>query len=183
MTISPPKYKNKYRIASSRLKEWDYGTPGAYFITICTLNRVRWFGEVNEGRIILSAVGELVLQELQKTAEIRPNVRIDAKVVMPNHLHAIIAIGDNPGEAVETPRRGVSTKTKWKPGTLGAIINEFKSTCTKQIRAAGYKDFAWQARYYDHIIFQESELNNIMAYILENPTNWAEDEYFSNTKL
>ena len=142
---------------------------------------MRWFGEVNEDRIILSAVGELVLQELQKTAEIRPNVRIDAKVVMPNHLHAIIAIGDNPGEAVETPRRGVSTKTKWKPGTLGAIINQFKSTCTKQIRAAGYKDFAWQARFYDHIIFQESELNNIEAYILENPTNWAEDEYFSNT--
>jgi hypothetical protein len=63
---------------------------------------------------------------------------------------------------------------------LGAIINQFKSKCTNRIRASGYTDFAWQGRFYDHIIAQERELNNITAYILANPLNWAEDEYFVN---
>jgi REP element-mobilizing transposase RayT len=98
---------------------------------------------------------------------------------MPNHIHAIIVIRETPGVAVETPHRGVSVKTKWRARSLGAIINQFKSICTKRIRASGCMDFAWQRRFYDHIIRNEKELENIGAYILGNPIKWAEDEYFS----
>jgi putative transposase len=66
-----------------------------------------------------------------------------------------------------------------RSGTLGAIINQYKSICTKRIRTLGYSNFAWQARYYDHIIRNEKSLENIHAYILGNPVNWAVDEYFS----
>ena len=102
-----------------------------------------------------------MVEEL-KTPLIRPNISIDAWVVMPNHIHAIIVIGENP-EVVQTPRRGVSVKTNWKLGTLGAMVYQFKSICTKRIRALGCADFAWQARFYDHIIQNEKDLDNIRA--------------------
>jgi putative transposase len=179
MTISPQKYKKKYRIASNRLKEWDYRTPGYYFVTICTKNRIPWFGNIDKDQMILSPIGGTIVQELQKTAHIRPNISIDTWIVMPNHIHTIIVIDEIPRVAVETPRRGVSTKANWKPGTLGAIINQFKSICTKRIRVAGYGDFSWQARFYDHIIRNEKSLENIRTYILGNPIKWTEDEYFT----
>jgi REP element-mobilizing transposase RayT len=180
MTFSPQKFNGKYRIASNRLKEWDYGTPGYYFVTICTQNRVRWFGEVKGDRMIVSLVGEIVVQELQITAHIRTNVSVDEWVVMPNHIHAIIVIEEMSGAHVETPRRGVSTKINWRPGTLGAIINQYKAICTKRIHASGCVDFAWQARFYDHIIQDEKSLENIRTYIQRNPIKWTEDEYFSD---
>ncbi len=73
----------------------------------------------------------------------------------------------------------LAVKTHWKPGTLGAMVNQYKSICTKRIRALGSADFAWQARFYDHLIQSEKELDNIRAYISGNPIKWAEDEYFS----
>ena len=98
---------------------------------------------------------------------------------MPNHIHAIIVISEMSGASVETSRRDVSTETHYlQSGSLGAIINQYKSVCTKQIRTAGYTNFAWQTRYYDHIIQNEKELDNIRTYILGNPIKWAEDEYF-----
>jgi hypothetical protein len=97
---------------------------------------------------------------------------------------------------VETPRRGVSTaqgvstgrgafttqhsqtmaaSEKWAANTLGSIIGQFKGKCTKRIRAQGYNDFAWQSRYYDHIIRSEDALNKARLYIASNPMNWDQD--------
>jgi hypothetical protein len=79
---------------------------------------------------------------------------------------------------VETPRRGVSTtpttaaNAAWKPNSLGSIIGQFKSKTIKRIRVAGYCDFAWQTRYYDHIIRDLADLNRIRRYIQENPIQW-----------
>jgi putative transposase len=129
-------FRNRYLISSSRLKVWDYASPGYYFVTICTKNRQFWFGEVRNSEISLSAVGRIVVEELLKTPQIRPNVDLDAWVVMPNHMHVIFVIKSNAVVVVETPRWGVSTTTdggvstttdrgvsttasQWKPGTLG----------------------------------------------------------------
>ena len=119
---------------------------------------------------------------LQRIPVIYGSVFLDAWTVMPNHVHAIIILGEKKEVPVETPHWGVSTtKDNWKPGSLGSIINQYKSSCTKQIRAVGFKEFAWQARYYDHIIQIEKELDHIRAYILWNPDQWAEDEYCIKT--
>jgi putative transposase len=193
MTISNPKFKDKYRIASNRLQGWDYGTPGYYFVTICSQNRVPWFGEVKSDHMILSPVGEIVAEGLEKISKIHPNINLEARVVMPNHIHVIIVINELPQSkdeklgieastpyiGVETPQWDVSTARNWRPGILGAIINQYKAVCTKRIRAKGYVDFAWQARFYDHIIQNEKSLENICTYILGNPIKWTEDEYFS----
>ncbi len=87
-------FKDKYRIESVRLPGHDYSHPGAYFITICTQNRQCLFGEIVDGEIMLNKFGELVKTEWQKTGIIRPNIFIDAFVIMPNHLHGILIIND-----------------------------------------------------------------------------------------
>jgi REP element-mobilizing transposase RayT len=73
----------------------------------------------------------------------------------------------------ETPHRGVSMGLK--SGSLGAIINQFKSVCTKRIRAAGH-DFGWQARYFDRIIRDDRALHEIREYIVTNPLKWEMDK-------
>ncbi|HOM64419.1 MAG TPA: hypothetical protein PK591_01200 [Ignavibacteriales bacterium] len=91
------KYKNKYRIETTRLKGWDYGKNGYYFVTICTKDRIPYFGNVINGMVQLSEIGKIALDELQKTPEIRKdmNVTLGEFIIMPNHIHCIIIIGEN----------------------------------------------------------------------------------------
>jgi REP element-mobilizing transposase RayT len=91
------KFKNKYRIPSARLQNWDYGAAALYFITICTQNRVHYFGVVRDGQMQLSDIGKIVESEWLKTFTIRQDMNLwpGEHVVMPNHFHAIIGIGVN----------------------------------------------------------------------------------------
>ncbi len=91
------KFQNKYRIQSTRLQNWDYRWAGAYFITICTKNREHYFGEIKNGEMHLSEIGRIVEQEWLKTFDMRPdmNLHMGDFVIMPNHFHAIIIIGEN----------------------------------------------------------------------------------------
>lgn len=100
-------YKNKYRIESTRCKNWDYTSNGYYFVTICTRNRECFFGDVVANQMDLSAIGEIAAEEWHKTEQIRPNVELDEWIVMPNHIHGIIIIKNQP--VVETFRWNVST--------------------------------------------------------------------------
>lgn len=193
------KFLGKYRLGSKRLQDWDYSQTGYYFITICSYNRKNIFGKIENGKMILNEVGKIVEEEWLKTEKIRSNVKLDKFVIMPNHLHGILIIGDTENvetpqlrniEKVETPRRGVSTATRklqlpansnhnpeWKSNSVGAIINQFKGICTKRIRAI-YPSFKhiWQSRFHDRIIRDEEEFNCIQAYILTNAENWESDE-------
>ncbi len=130
-------FKNRYRVESTRLPGWDYGQPGYYFVIICTKGRVHFFGNIVSGDMQLSPVGEIVAQEWIKTEIIRPNVRLDEWVIMPNHMHMIVVITHKiESRPVETPRRGVSTgrgaatpkqlqttaaSERWAANTLGSI--------------------------------------------------------------
>lgn len=91
------KFKNKYRIESTRLQNWDYGWKGYYFITIVTRNREYYFGNIKNGRLIESELGKITIKEWLKTIQIRRdmNIILDEYCVMPNHFHAIIKIGKN----------------------------------------------------------------------------------------
>jgi putative transposase len=175
-------YKSKYRIESSRLKDWDYSTPWWYYVTISTKNFRNWFGEIRNGKVILNDIGKIVEEEWLKTKEIRANVDLDYYVIMPNHFHGNLIILD-----VETSRWDVSqikgtdqrsVSTQLKPNSLGSIIGQFKSICTKRIHKMGFDQFGWQPRFYDHIIRNESDLRRIRNYIQSNPMNWELDEYF-----
>jgi putative transposase len=175
-------YKNKYRIESARFPKWDYTSNAYYFITICTHERQCFFGEMIDSNMIVSPVGEILAAEWQKTEQIRPYVQLDVWVIMPNHFHGILIINNPP---VETTRRVVSTtdgknddmSSRLKTKSLGSIIGQFKSVCTKQIWELGFNEFRWQAGFHDHIIRDEAGLNHIREYILNNPTKWELDKH------
>jgi hypothetical protein len=111
------KYQNKYRIPSARLQTWDYGSHAAYFITVCTQNRQHFFGEIVEGKMDCSSIGLMVEQEWTRTPGLRPDMSLGLGeyVVMPNHFHGIIIIGDNRYNTGDRHGRdamhGVSTNT------------------------------------------------------------------------
>ncbi|HEX9972985.1 MAG TPA: glucose-6-phosphate dehydrogenase [bacterium] len=83
-------FKNKYRIHSIRLPGWDYRSPGGYFVTICTKDRECWFGEIDNGEMILSDLGKIVDQYWQEIPDHFKNVQPDEFVIMPNHTHGIL---------------------------------------------------------------------------------------------
>ena len=82
----------KHHRWSIRLKGYDYSLAGAYFVTICTQNRLCLFGNIAENQMRLNDAGEIVANEWMKTAEIRNEIELDEWVVMPNHFHGIVVI-------------------------------------------------------------------------------------------
>jgi putative transposase len=89
------KFQNKYRIPSARLRDWDYGRNGAYFVTICTAHRESFFGNIADGKMNLSGIGNIAKRFLSEIPERYDYAKLDEFVVMPNHVHAIIIIDKN----------------------------------------------------------------------------------------
>jgi putative transposase len=88
------KFKGKYRIPSNRAQYWDYSKPADYFITINVANRECILGNVVEGKMILSDFGKIVESEIDKIAGYHKRIMFDTWVIMPNHIHLIISLGD-----------------------------------------------------------------------------------------
>lgn len=93
----PEKYMNKYRIQSARLQNWDYGSNGAYFITICTANRLHYFGDVVQisesgGIMQLTETGKLAQKFWMEIPDHFNFVKLGNFVIMPNHVHGILII-------------------------------------------------------------------------------------------
>ena len=188
MNTVPEKYKNKYRIKSARLPNWDYGNNGIYFITICTQNRQHFFGEIIGGEMQLNEIGVVVDTEWLKTFELRPdmNLQMGEYIIMPNHFHAIIIIGDNEYNTGDNDIRTdamhrVSAGGKFgvQSKNLASIIRGFKSSVTTNARKNGNPKFAWQPRFHDQIIRNEKSFYNISKYIINNPLNWEKDDLIS----
>ncbi len=185
-------FQNKYRIDSTRLKNWNYNDEAFYFVTICTENRIKYFGDIIDEKIVLSKIGLLVEKFWKEIPDHFESVRLNEFVIMPNHVHGIIEILNKPldtlqNEYVETLHCNVSTMSKNnnfskispKSDSLSTIIRSFKSVCSKEIHKLGYH-FKWQERFYDRIVRSNLELFRVKNYILENPKNWNKDKLFAN---
>jgi len=179
------RFKNKYRIESTRLPEWDYASAGWYFVTICVKNRQPAFGRIQNGEMRFSALGEIAHRFLANIPDHYPHTQLDAFVVMPDHVHAIIVINDEPnvetshGTSLHPPRKQINRKFgPLQPGSLSKIIQAYKAAVTRQARREGVSEFAWQERFHDHIVRDDQSLQNIRAYILDNPEKWDRDELF-----
>ncbi|MFB6307211.1 MAG: transposase [Flavobacteriales bacterium] len=182
------KYRNKFRVLSARAQWWNYGNDGAYFITVCTAKRKCLFGFIDNKKMILSPLGQIVQQEWDRSFEIRTELFCEEFILMPNHLHAILRI-DKQGEnnpPVETHgsaslpndhisrQHGIAYREK---KSISSFIAGFKSKATSRINNYRNKPglSVWQPRFHDHIIRNDIEYQFIARYIRNNPANWDED--------
>ncbi len=171
---------------SVRLKGYDYSQAGAYFVTLCAHNRECLFGDVGARRavpdsvpeMILSNFGDIVVAEWLKTATIHAGIELGEFVVMPNHFHGILILGEG------TARRAPTIEKFGQPvaGSIPTIIRSFKSAVTKCINEIRNTPGApvWQRNYYEHIIRNEADYTGIVEYIAHNPQQWAEDSLHPN---
>lgn len=90
------KFQNQYRTQSNRLKNWDYSNAGYYSITICTKDKINYFGSITNGIMQLSEIGIILKAEWYKTSELRTdlNITLDEFMIMPNHFHGIIILNE-----------------------------------------------------------------------------------------
>ena len=144
------KYQNKYRIASARMKNYDYSQNGAYFITIVTKNRKHFFGKIVDGKMILNEIGKIAQKYWNEIPQHFSFIKLDEMVVMPNHIHGILwidkdyavdAVGcrdvacnvSTAGETGKTKNKQMA-KISPKQGSLASVIRSFKSVVTKNSR-------------------------------------------------
>lgn len=173
-------FRNKYRSESDRLQGYNYTLAGAYYITIVTKDRIQYFGSIKNDVVVLSELGLLLRNEWLKTPQIRRdmNIILDEFIIMPDHFHAILLIGKNQFNTSSVSKSiytGMAQNkfyyhNRFGPQSknLSSIIRGYKSAVTTYARKNNL-EFAWQNRYYDHIIRSDIELHKIRNYIINNP--------------
>ena len=146
---------------SIRITDYDYSTPGAYFITVCTANREKIFWEVvgadniRPQDVTLSAAGRITEQGILQMAEHYENVVVDKYCIMPDHIHLILRIeSDIDGRMVSAP-------------TVSTVIGSMKRWVSRQIGRP-----IWQKSFYDHGIRNQQDYNEIWEYIENNPLKY-----------
>jgi REP element-mobilizing transposase RayT len=175
---------------STRIPGYDYTQPGTYYVTLVTHQRKCLFGTINGGVITLSRWAQIAKAEWERIPCAWPQVQLDAYVFMPNHIHGLIIIDpsiDTVGATrsevdvhLQSSRVALATKPKRPsgplPGSLGAIIGQFKSRVGLRINTMmGQKVDVWQRNYYEHIIRDTDEYLHARQYILDNPSHWETD--------
>jgi REP element-mobilizing transposase RayT len=217
MSYNPEKHHRR----SIRLRGYDYTREGAYYFTICCHQKRCLLGEIQDGVMHLNLVGTTVKAVWDSLPRHFPLIELDAFVVMPNHVHAIILITDSAdncnlnrnyirtldcrGEAfvpgcnntlpeflytnADAPYVATASLTPFpgcndtspprgtQSGSLGAILQNFKSVATRRVnRITRNSGTLWQRNYHEEIIRNEKAYENIRRYIVENPLSWDEDE-------
>jgi REP element-mobilizing transposase RayT len=175
---------NKNR-KSLRLRKYDYSQTGAYFVTICTQNKKCFFGNMVNDKMVLNDAGRMVEYVWSELPKGFPHVKLDEFVIMPNHFHGIVVFRTGERSKGEHKVRPYGTL----PDTLGQIMQAFKSITTnryiagvKQKQWPPFQGKLWQRNYYEHIVRDENELNDIRKYIMDNPKKWDLDQENPNAR-
>jgi len=165
--------KMRHHRRSIRWKKWNYAKQGAYFITICSRDREYLFGEIFDGVMVLSEIGQIVENTWLELTRRYSSIKLGEYQVMPNHFHALLFLD---GET-ETP--------------LGNVVKAFKSlafhqyyTLLKERDSLTFKKAKiWQRNYWDHVVRDDEDLRNCRNYISNNPSNWQGDDENLNRLL
>ena len=140
-----------------RLKNYDYSTPNAYFLTICTAGHRSLFWRKDQ-KAALSPYGIIAAQAIQEIPQHYPHITVDTYAVMPNHVHLLLQIHAEGQNCVSISR----------------VIQQFKGAVSKRIGFC-----VWQKLFHDHVIRSERDYQQIWLYIQSNPDNWEKDCFYS----
>ena len=147
----------------TRIPGYDYASENYYFITICTHNKKCIFGTADR----LNELGEIAKEGINNIPTHFENVRIDNAIVMPNHVHLIVAMGGNDTE---------------KRVDLNNVIGLYKSGVSRKIRRNVPDLDVWQRSFHDHIIRDQREYEKIWQYVQFNWQKWEQDCFYPNTE-
>jgi putative transposase len=185
------------RRKSTRYEGYDYRRPGAYFVTICATRGQSIFGKVVDGVMAQNPLGEIAHACWADLPAHYPFVTLDASVIMPNHMHGLLWLYSSRASAqgqgmdsfkpVDTEVRSSNGANRLEGsgrfgppvvGSLSTIVSSYKAAVTRKARRAEFwGNFAlWHGRFWDRIVRDDLELNNIRRYIAENPSRWAADQ-------
>ena len=137
---------------ANRLKDYDYSGNGAYFITVCTKDRKRILSEIvgDDAHIVPKPYGRVVEKYIENVSG------IEKYVIMPDHIHMIIRL-ENGSMWASTPTNAIAN-----------IVRSLKTLTTKEIGEP-----IFQRSYYDHVIRNQRDYDEIWEYIDNNPRKWS----------
>lgn len=152
----------------NRLPEYDYSQNGAYFVTICTVEKrpIFWANTAVGAAISrlqmddealslpLSAYGRIAECGIRNIPYCYPSVRVEKYCIMPNHVHMILRFSDDGRRLIAAP-------------TLSVVVGQMKRWVSKQSGVG-----VWQKGFYDRVIRNETEYNEIWNYIHHNPLKY-----------
>lgn len=160
----------------TRLENFDYGESGAYFITICTEHRRNTlsvikpnYNHVGEGfpLLRLSKYGEIADSWIQKIPGKYPTISVDCYVIMPNHIHLLLSVNQNNGRGFPSPT--IDSAMGWLKYQITREINGLRGVVGEKI---------FQRSFYDHVVRNRNDYNEIYKYISENPLRWQLDKLY-----
>ena len=153
-----------------RLKEYDYGAAGAYFVTICTqdkrcvLSRIVGRG-LAPAEIQYTQYGKIAEEQLYLLENRYPGIQIDQHVIMPNHIHMILLIEETTAGASPRP-------------TVMDVVCTYKSLTTRECKKVEPIEKLFQTSFYEHVIRGREDYDEIAKYIQENPAKWQLDKLY-----
>lgn len=146
---------------TTRIPGYDYSTQNYYFVTICTHEKKKLFGNPNN----LNSLGAIAAKYMEQIPLHYPDIQVEKYVIMPNHVHAILILG-------------IGAEKKKLPN-LTSVVGGYKSAVSKNIRPWIQEGPVWQRSFHDHIIRNQNEFEKIWLYIEGNPFKWEDDCFFS----
>jgi len=190
---------------SPRWKEYDYSTPWAYFVTVCTQDRIHFFGEVvgswlastdshqnqpltdsHYNNMHLTDIGRICNKEINHMMQLRTDVEMREYVIMPNHVHLLFSFGSIT-QAVEAEVNNSAVEASHDPTqvsnnqTLSSIVGSLKSAVTRECSKQWLKNWLWsfarQRSFHDHVVRNQQEFDAIRCYIKTNPQNRENDTF------
>lgn len=188
---------HRWRLRSRRLQNYDYSRAGYYFVTIRTNGCQPFLAKQDGETLPLTEWGRIAEACWKEIPTHFPTVKLDACVIMPNHIHGIVGIfpaQQQPHTSIEPVdwtesyqnwpllRQGTASEDKRErfskpvPGSLPTIIRSYKAAVTKAVRErVGSRTVrVWDANYWDHVVRSARDLRRIRGYISRNPRRWIE---------
>ena len=157
------------RRKTNRLCDYDYSQNGAYFITVCTQDRKKRLSNITVGTPVpgcpqeplmeLLYHGRIAEKYIQQMDAFYSHISVDRYVIIPDHIHFLLTFHEADGH----PGRGVPTRTS----VIARFVGTFKRFCNKE-----YGMDIWQSRYYDHVIRNQQDYDEIWQYIEDKPRKW-----------
>jgi putative transposase len=152
---------------SLRGKGFDFTQPGFYFVTICVQNNLKIFGEIKNGKMILSEAGKIVEQMWFTIPDHYTFTKLHTRQVMPDHFHGIVEL----------------VYGKPEPTSISVMMNHFKGAVTKQVKASGLdiKHPIWQRSFNCNVFWMHDDFARIEKYIIDNPKNYLTKKSEANS--